>query len=108
MDLNATSGALLTLAMTVALGLVKLLEMFAKPLIEERQAKRRDRNGDGPHCRLTEMDRAQLFTVQANTLQEINRSSREQTEILRRTHIEHGAKLDRLVDMHDVLLERKS
>lgn len=106
--MDATTGALLTAALTIAMGLVKVVEMFAKPLIEDRHQRRRSTSAESAEkCRLTETDRAQLFTVQARVLDDISKSTREQTEILRGIHVGHGAKLDRLVDMHEALAERR-
>lgn len=98
--MDVESAGVLGGIIAVAMGLVKLVEMFAKPMIEERyDKKRRNGTGAGKHeCALSRDDRAQLLTVQGKTLENLQRNNEKQLEVLQNIHREHGRQLERLVE----------
>lgn len=101
--MDAQSAGLLGGIVALAMALVKLLEMFAKPLIEDRMQARRTKNGRGSgghrsECALSYDDRAQLVTLQGKALEKLERNNEKQLEVLQAIHREHGGQLERLVD----------
>jgi hypothetical protein len=96
--MDAESAGLLGGIIAVSMGLVKIVEMFAKPLIEERHEKKRSNGKPKRECALSYEDRAHLMTVQPRSLESLERNNVKQLEVLEKIHREHGMQLQRLVD----------